>query len=265
MIGNFEDKSRRDLPPAMGEIVGVVCPHAGYVYSGATAARSFLYARAAEPDTVVVTGLAHHYPLSGVSILEAKACSTPLGEIECDVEFAEILAESVSFSQFQRDAHLSEHSVETQFPFVKKYFPSARVVEILTRDDRLPLVESLGRAIADTTTALGRKVLLVASTDLSHYPSMEVAERVDSLAMESFLSLDPQSAAHEIAEIESEGLPGVSCAVCSKASVLSGMCAAAHLGAEKGTFLGYANSGMVPGGDPDRVVGYGAVAWSRSS
>ena len=262
-LDRFEEEVSADLPKASGMVLGVVSPHAGYVYSGAVAAQAFLHVRDLEPDTVVILGLAHRAPLSGVSILEASACATPLGELEYDKEFGARLAQKVPFAEYQERAHLSEHSVETQFPFVKRYLPSVKVVEILTRDDRLLVTEILGKSIADTARELGRKTLVVSSTDLSHYPSMEVADEVDHRSLDALLTLDPGLAAKKIAGIESERRPGVSCAVCSTASVFAGMSAAIHLGATQATLLGYRNSGMTPPGDANQVVGYGAVAWSR--
>jgi AmmeMemoRadiSam system protein B len=261
-LAGFEEDARSKKSPR-GEVVGIVAPHAGYVYSGATAAHSYSAARKAHPDTVVVLGLSHRVRIKGVSILEASACETPLGNLRYDHEFAQQLRTKLLFAEFNREAHLCEHSVETQFPFIKRSFPEASVVEILTQNDASPIPESVGSAIFETAEALGRQVLVVASTDLSHYPPEGVAREVDHLALEWILSLNPQKAAHEIHKIEAKGWPGLHCAVCSKAAVFAGMSAALHLGAESAALLDYTNSGTGPHADPHRVVGYGAVAWLK--
>lgn len=262
-LASFEEDAAEGRKRVPGEIVGIVVPHAGYVYSGATAAQSFYAARKADPETVVVLGLSHRARIEGISILETEACETPLGSIPCDTEFQQLLSKKILFASCNLEAHLSEHSVETQFPFVKRTFPEARVVEILTQNEESPLPETVGKAIAEVACELDRRILVVASTDLSHYPTMEVAERIDNEALEWILSLNPHKAQHEIRRLEQRGLPGVHCAVCSKAAVFSGMSAAVHLGADGASLLGYTNSGRGPHGDPHRVVGYGAVAWAK--
>ncbi|NUN95402.1 MAG: AmmeMemoRadiSam system protein B [Candidatus Omnitrophica bacterium] len=262
-LASFEEDAAEGRMRVPGEIVGIVVPHAGYVYSGSTAAQSFHAARNTDPETVVALGLSHRTRIEGVSILDAEGCETPLGSIPCDREFQELLSKKILFAGFDIEAHLSEHSVETQLPFVKRTFPEARVVEILTQDDESPLPETVGKAIFEVARKLDRRILVVASTDLSHYPTMEVAERVDHEALEWILSLNLHKAQHEIRRLEQKGLPGVHCAVCSKAAVFSGMATAIHLGADGASLLGYTNSGRGPHGDPHRVVGYGAVAWTK--
>jgi len=262
-LEEFDRVIEESEEPTGGDVVGVLSPHAGYVYSGLTAARSFHYAREADPETVVVLGLCHRLPLKGISILQATSCETPLGTIGCDQQFADLLSERCGFVSFNQEAHLSEHSVETQLPFVKRTFPEAKVVEILTQDDSRKLTESVGDAIAKTAQELDRRVLIVSSTDLSHYPPAAIAEEVDNQALEALTTLDPVKGSARVGQLEAEERPGFHCAVCSKAAVFTGMHAAIGLGADHGVLLGYMNSGMAPGGDTSRVVGYGAVAWEK--
>ncbi len=261
-LGEYEAAAQSTLPEPLGQVIGIVAPHAGYVFSAPTAALSFYAAREAHPETVVVLGLSHRVRVEGISLLTAQACETPLGMVECDGEFVEALASKIPFVSFRREAHVSEHSVETQLPFIQRTFPTARVVEILTQDDSPPIPEEAGQAIAEVAGELGRKILIVASTDLSHYPPKDFAELVDHESLEWIVSLDPSTAARAIDQIETRGGPGLHCAVCSKAALFSGMHAALGLGATQGTLLGYTNSGMGPHGEPGRVVGYGAVAWT---
>lgn len=263
ILASFESDALEDKVRVRGEVIGIVTPHAGYVYSGLTAARSFAFARKAQPETVVILGLSHRVHLKGVSILEASACETPFGNIECDKEFGSLLLDKLPFASFNREAHTSEHSVETQLPFVKRTFPEARMVEILTQSDDPPLPHEVGVAIAETATELGRKILIVSSTDLSHYPPMKVAEEVDRQSLDWIVSLDPRKAAHEVHKLETHGWEGLTCAVCSKAALFSGMTAAVELGADSGALLGYTNSGKETHADQHRVVGYGAAAWLK--
>lgn len=264
VLREFEAVAEKEVPEPAGNIVGVVSPHAGYIYSGGTAARSYYFARREKPDTVIAIGLSHRVRLQGISILDAAECETPLGPLHCDREFRDKLSAQVPFAETNREAHLSEHSVETQLPFIRFYFPNAKIVEILTQDFTPPLPEHLGEAIAETARELKRSVLIVSSTDLSHYPSGDLAEKIDADSLEALKLLDPVETNARIAEIEGKDLPEVRCAVCSKAAVLAGMGAAKSLGAGEGIALGYAHSGQAELGDRDRVVGYGSLAWVRN-
>lgn len=264
MIVDFEKEIEESPPIFSGRVVGVVSPHAGYVFSGSTAARAYHAAQDPHVETIILIGLCHRVHLKGVSVLEAAACETPLGPIEYDQEFQTLLSDRLPRSSFQKKAHLEEHSIETQLPFIKRYFPAARIVEILTQEDQAPVPQTLGMAVAETAEALQRRILIVASTDLSHYPPRDIAEQIDPESLKWIGSLNPEQAEREIRKIESRGEPGVHCAVCSKAAVLAGMTAAQHLGAVQGIQLGYTNSGHSPYGENDRVVGYGAVAWVKN-
>jgi MEMO1 family protein len=261
-LEEYEALAQVDFEKPQGQLVGIVSPHAGYIFSGPTAALSFHAARESQPETVIVLGLSHRSRLEGISILTAEACETPLGLVNCDLEFAEALLKKIPFAVFRREAHLSEHSVETQLPFIRRTFPEACVVEILTQDDSPPIPELTGQAIAAVAGELGRRILIVASTDLSHYPPQDFAEKVDQESLQWMLTLDPSGAEQGINQIEARGGPDLHCAVCSKAALFTGMHAAIGLGARKGNLLGYTNSGMGPHGEPGRVVGYGAVAWT---
>jgi AmmeMemoRadiSam system protein B len=206
-------------------------------------------------------GLSHRVRIEGVSILDSQACETPFGEVACDREFAERLSQKCGALETLWEAHLSEHSIETQLPFAQFYFPEARVVEVLTQDYSGSIPEQLGAAIAETAAELDRDILVVSSTDLSHYPGAETAKTVDRASLETLCDLDTASVRKKLKGLEEQGLPGVTCAVCSKASVLAGIEASRLLGARSGQIVDYLNSGDSPMGDRRRVVGYGAIAW----
>lgn len=264
MLAEYEQEARESSPDFSGDVVGVVSPHAGYIFSGSTAARSYIAAQDPRVETIILIGLCHRVRLKGVSVLEAAGCETPFGPIECDQELQSMLSREIPDGAFQKHAHLEEHSIETQLPFIRTFFPHARIVEILTQEDHFPAPQSLGQTIARTIETRQRKVLIVVSTDLSHSPPMDIAQRVDQEALSWIRSLKPEEADREIRRIESRGETGVDCAVCSKAAVLAGMTAARLLGANLGIQLGYTNSAHSPHGQKDRVVGYGAVAWIKS-
>lgn len=262
-LASLEDEALSESDGIERDIVGIVTPHAGYAYSGPVAAKAYAAAMRSEPDTIVVFGLSHRVRISGVSVLEATGVATPLGAIEVDGEFIAKLADRLPDMHYQPEAHLAEHSVETQYPFIHQTFPKARVVEILTQDYRLPLPVRVGQTVGNVARELSRKVLVVASTDLSHFPPKSLADEIDGITMERMLHMDPEEVLRLIEEVESRSWKGLECAVCSKASFLCGLAAARELGADAAVKIAYANSGDRPGGDLSRVVGYGAMAWYR--
>jgi len=157
----------------------------------------------------------------------------------------------------------AEHSVENQLPFLQVVLPGLRFVEILVQESGADFCRSLGSAIAEEVRGGG--VLIVASTDLTHFPRQPDAERVDRAALQAIEQPDFTRAVGELdrIELESMGIPGLSCVMCSKGAVLAIIAAAERLGADSGVILKYTNSGEVTG-DSSRVVGYGAVAYYQA-
>jgi AmmeMemoRadiSam system protein B len=264
MIEDFEKTGPPEgtlSPTQSSQIIGIVAPHAGYVFSGKTACVAYQATATLQPETIILLGLSHRTPLRGISILEATGCQTPLGVVGCDQEFSQTLAARIPANRFYRQAHLLEHSIETQLPFVQKYHPQAQIVEILTQQSNAALIEQVGNAIAQTATELSRSILIVSSTDLAHYPTFDSALKADHSSLEVLCALEPDTAPVQLEKVEQSGYPGLRCAICSQAAVLIGMTTSRALGARCGTILDYTNSGQSPYGNRQEVVGYGAVAW----
>lgn len=235
-----------------GEIFGLVLPHAGYVFSGPVAAAGIKAVAGKSFDTVIIMGDSHMEHFDGVSIWPAGAWETPLGKIEVDSALAEaILAESERF--FSRDsAHLFEHSLEVQLPFLQKTLKDFKILPIIFGSEDKDWAE-LARVILRKIK--NKKVLIIASSDLSHYPPYDLARKEDSKTLEAILNLDFQTLDRELTS-------NVQTYLCGKDSVKTLMEMAKNLGA-KAKLLKYANSGDAPVGDRAKVVGYGAVVFYR--
>lgn len=255
-----------------GRLVALVSPHAGYRYSGAVAGHAFRQLEGLSFDTVVCIGLSHGVSLTRASVFDGEAYETPLGRTPIDQKLVGRLLKHEDVFHYFAEAHAvhrgfygpqAEHSVENQLPFVQVMLPDARFVEILVQESGIEVCRRMGEVLAEE---IGEDhVLLVASTDLTHFPRQQDAERVDGAALAAIEQPDLGRAAAELSRIEKEStaIAGLSCVLCAKGAVLAVIAAAQKLGADTGVILKYTNSGMVTG-DSSRVVGYGAVAYYQS-
>lgn len=166
-------------PP--GRVIGLIAPHAGYVYSGRTAAAAYAAVRGGPYETVVIIAPSHRVAFEGVSVWPDGGFETPLGLARVDAALAREIARAAR-SSFRPDAFAEEHAVEVQVPFVQRALPGAAIVPIVTGRPTRDAVRSLGAALA--RTCLGKKVLVVASTDLSHYLPKARAEAADAATAE---------------------------------------------------------------------------------
>jgi len=248
--------------PACGERpIALVAPHAGYVYSGQIAADAYRQVQDHEYDVVVVLGSNHTVPsFNSVSVYQGAGYVTPLGLVPIDQDLAVALLQSDGGASFQPSAHEREHSVEVQLPFVQVACPQARLVAAVVGDSSPELAARFGKALAEVLR--GRRALIVASSDLSHYPGFDDANEVDRQVLAAVASLDPAAVENTITEQMGRRRPGLSTCACGEGPILVAMAAARELGAQRGIALSYANSGATVFGETSRVVGYGAVAFT---
>lgn len=255
----------RGIPVGGPAPLGLLVPHAGLRYSGAVAARGWATLAADPPDAIVLLGTNHFAAwLSGVAAWTGGPWRTPFGAIAVDAELAaRIVALGPPFVADDR-AHRDEHSLEVQLPFVARLCPGARIVPLLVSCPRpggcRETGERLGRFLAGLRAG-GERIVLVASSDLAHYPAHADAVAVDRRMLEPILALDPAELARREAEARSSAIPGLACGLCGLEPVLAALAALPALGAARGELLAEATSADVPGGDQRRVVGYAAVAF----
>jgi hypothetical protein len=247
--------------PGPRSIVGLVCPHAGLIYSGPVAAWS--YYRMAEdgvPDTIVIIGPNHrsHYPAAALT--DDDAWRTPMGQVEVDVDLSRRIAESCFGAEVNSTAHRSEHSLEVQLPFIQYLMEESglqvKIVPILigspTARGALSFARDLGGAIASALE--GKDALIIASTDFTHYEPGDVAAHKDSDAMTGVLELDEEDL---LKTVISQGIT-----MCGVLPTAITIVSAKQMGAVSARKLAYRNSGDVTG-DYREVVGYGALEMDR--
>jgi AmmeMemoRadiSam system protein B len=239
--------------------VAFLLPHAGYPYSGAVAALGYR-SLSKVPRTVVVAGPSHYLPFRGVSLFAGEAVVTPLGDLPVDQEACRALMEADPYIAEIPAAFAREHSVEVHLPMVQRYLPGAKVVPIVMGQGSAQAVEPLTRALLGLWEE--RPFLFVASSDLSHYPSYEVAREADGEFLKALLTGDPDLVAKTDARIMRRGHDDYHCTHCGKEPVSTLLGFVQGVGAGKARLLEYRNSGDVTG-DRSHVVGYAAVAFSK--
>jgi AmmeMemoRadiSam system protein B/AmmeMemoRadiSam system protein A len=253
-----------EFEPIPGQLLAVIVPHAGYVYSGAVAGYAFraLQEAGCADHTIAVIGDTHSGNGSAkIAVWAAGAFETPLGTIPVDEEVGQALVAADARIQFDREAFRAEHPVENQLPFLQTVCPGARIVPIVIREPSLDNAQALADALVAAFHTSGRPALIVASTDLSHYHSYEEAQKMDEVALQAITSLDPQAVVDSPRRCTELGLGGSNpLTMCSQGAVMTALIAARQMGANQATVLYHATSGDVPLGDRTQVVGYGAVA-----
>jgi AmmeMemoRadiSam system protein B/AmmeMemoRadiSam system protein A len=235
-----------------GKIIALVAPHAGYDYSGPVAAFAYKTVQGQNYDDVIVIGPSHHYGFSGASIDIMAGRVTPLGKVEYDLTLARKLMKADKSIRYEPAAHEAEHSTEIQIPFLQTVLTKFQVLEIVMGTQDYPTCQTLSDAIA--AAVKGRKVLIVASSDLSHYHGQAQAESLDNRVVEAVADFDP--------ELLNKRLSADSCEACGGGPIVTALLVARKLGATRAQPLVYATSGNVTG-DYRQVVGYLAAAIYR--
>ncbi len=258
-----------EVEPLPGQLLAVIVPHAGYLYSGAVAGYAFraLQEAGCADYTLAVIGDTHTGNGSAeIAVWAAGAFETPLGSIPVDEQVAQAVVAADPRIQFDRAAFQSEHPVENQLPFIQAVCPGARIVPAVIREPSLEDAHVLADALVAAFRQSERPTLIVASTDLSHYHPYDEARRIDEVALQAIASLDPQAVVDSPHRCTELGIAHEPSTLCSQGAVLTAMIAARQMGANQATVLHYANSGDVPIGERAQVVGYGAVAlWQSES
>ena len=246
------------LPPQTKKPLAIVVPHAGYVYSGQICADGWNQVRGGAYDTVVILGTNHTAPgLRKIALYPGGGFRTPLGTAAVDGDLvAAILAASPDCIA-DKGPHVREHSVEVQIPFLQILFPQAKIVAAVAGEADPALFNRFGTALA--AVLKGRRALIVASSDLSHYPSAADAEISDMNTLEAVATLDPATLHATIRSQMARRIPNLDTCACGEAPIMAAMAAAKAMGATGGRIVSYAHSGSLPIGERERVVGYGAV------
>lgn len=242
MLSSAESK----ISPA--NVFGIVSPHAGYIYSGRTAAFGFNLLKDRNIDKVVIISPSHREYFQGVSIYDGDAYQTPLGVVEVDKELAEKIVEGSDSIFFGREGHRQEHAVEVQIPFLQIVLKDFKIVPIVMGDQNKVYVNELANQISK---AVDDKTVVIASSDLSHFYPKNKAYELDSIVAKRISEFDYDKLQND--------LDTRRCEACGGGPIVALMRSAALLNKKKSFILDRSDSGDVSG-DNSEVVGYLSAA-----
>jgi AmmeMemoRadiSam system protein B/AmmeMemoRadiSam system protein A len=244
---------KASVPDLQGQLFALISPHAGYRYSGQVAAHAYKLLEGRRFDTVVIIAPSHRAYFSGVSVYDRGGFRTPLGLVPLDTEFVTALKERDHRIRFVAEAHVQEHSLEIQLPFLQVAMPGFKLVPLVMGDQSFASCHWLAEAVAGCINK--KSVLVVASSDLSHFHPYQEARRLDQVVVDKVNAFDPGGF--------SESLKNRKCEACGGGPMVTAMLIGKKLGASKSRVIHYANSGDVTG-DQSGVVGYMAAAvWAN--
>jgi len=247
----FHDADEQEIN---GRIIGLVAPHAGYVYSGQTAAYAYKLIRGKKFDSVVVIGPSHRTYFHGVSVYDRGGFETPIGIVPVDMPLARKIMAGSGMISYIPAAHLQEHSIEIQLPLLQVALGEFSFVPIVMGDQDQQTCETLADSIF--TAAGDRNVLIVGSSDLSHFYTYDKAVKLDDMALSHVANMDGQALL--------KALGNDACEACGGGPMAVAMIVSRKLGANASLVLKYANSGDVTG-DRKSVVGYASAVFYKEN
>ena len=248
------DAPRTHIPAKLAKLaklVALISPHAGLIYSGRIAAAGYRLLERARFDAVILLGPCHRGGV-GLAVMPGGAIETPLGTVGIDEELVSALAEADPNVRVTTAPHELEHSLEVQFPFLQRFLPNVPVVPVLMGYQTPTTIAAAARALQQVIAESRRSVLMVASSDLSHYESRAEASRLDGMVVRCLEQFD-------VSSLEQLLLTNPDHA-CGGGPMVAVLTAAQALGASDANVLAYGDSGDVTG-DTDGVVGYVSAAF----
>ncbi len=236
------------------KVIGLVCPHAGYMFSGPVAAHSYhKLASDGKPDVVAIFGPNHMGYGSALAVMNDGFWRTPLGDVEVDGETANRIVHESRIVDVDDSAHRFEHSIEVQLPFLQYLYGSEfKIVPICFLIQDLSSAREVGQAVAKVLAE--KNAVIIASSDMTHYEPQESAAKKDRLALESVEAMDE---AKFYSTVEAHHI-----SACGYGPITALITAAKILGAKEAKLLCYKTSGDIIG-DYSSVVGYAAVCFTK--
>ncbi len=233
---------------AKDKVTGLISPHAGYMFSGQVTGATI--SRVEIPNTVLLMGPNHTGKGSLFSIMTEGCWETPFGKVEIDSTLAQRILHESDLLVEDETAHFSEHSIEVQLPFLQHFRENVTIVPILLARTNSDIYKAIGKAVVDAVDYLGKEVMIIASSDMTHYEPQESARKKDTKAIESILKLDEDELLGRIEQYH--------ISMCGTGPIVCLISAAKKMGATKAELVQYRTSGDTTG-DYSSVVGYAGV------
>ena len=241
------------IPPSNSKkkIYGVVCPHAGYVYSGPIACNSFYAISSKSTNLFIIVGPNHWGIGCNVASMKDATWQTPLGNVEVDSDSATELAKFSEIIDLDFFSHTKEHSLEVQVPILQEMYSEFKILPIVLIDQSITAAKEVGAAMAEI--AKKKNAMIIGSSDFTHYEENDFAHKQDKALIEPILKMDVEGFYKVLNEKR--------VTACGYGAIAATMIACKELGATKGELLKYATSGDITG-DKSSVVGYGSIIFT---
>jgi len=260
VAGQFYPGNKKDLDSFFDNIIqlnqqkikakSIIAPHAGYIYSGKTAAQA--YSLAEIPDNIILLGPNHTGRGTPISVYPPGAWETPYGQVPINEQAVNLIVDKTPFAQKDANAHIFEHSLEVHLPFLQyiKRDNSFTIVPICIADENTQHLQDLSQAIYETIKETQNETLIIASTDFSHYEPASIAKEKDSQCIDAIIKLNETRLIQTVYE--------KNVSMCGYLPVFVAISAAKKLGAKNGKLIKYSTSGDITG-DNTEVVGYASI------
>jgi AmmeMemoRadiSam system protein B/AmmeMemoRadiSam system protein A len=237
----------------------IIVPHAGYTYAGVVSASGYsVIPGDAQYENIFIIASSHRVSFEGASVYSAGNYTTPLGTIEVNKEITSQLIEQNNFIEFINEAHMNEHSIEVQIPMIQYHLASkAKIVPIVIGSQSPGISKNLALALLPYFKP---ENLFVISSDFSHYPSYHDAKEIDKVTCEAILSNSPEVFYNTLRKNAASGIPNLATPACGWTSILTLLYMTSFDRGISFEPILYRNSGDIPHGDKNRVVGYWAIA-----
>ena len=247
------------VPVKVQKPVAIIVPHAGYIFSGQICADGFKQVSNQKYDVIVILGTNHtSSDFQKISLYPGDGFRTPLGTAPVEKNIiSSLIKEDPTDCTLDKSLHEREHSVEVMVPFIQVVFPKAKIVPIVVGSQDMQVCIRFGQVLAKVLK--NKRALIVASSDLSHYPAAQDANIADRETLAAISKLDPAAFRATVQAHMDRRIPNLVTSACGEAPIMAAMAAAKSLGAASGVVVSYANSGDTSVGERSRVVGYGAV------
>jgi len=243
------------VPETKENVVGIISPHAGYMYSGKVAAHAFKMIAKKSYDSVILIGPGHRAYYNGAALWDKGSFRTPLGKVDIDEDIAMELNKTNGIIKTSLDTHKGEHSLEVQLPFLQTVLDRFRIVPVVMGIQTIEACKEVVKVISTILQMSKKRFLIVGSSDLSHYYNYAEAKRLDECVVKCLDAFDIRGMIDVFETGKAEA--------CGAGPIIATMMLCETLGADRGMVLKYANSGDVSG-DKSSVVGYVSAVFYRA-
>jgi len=238
--------------------IAIMAPHGSYSMSGEIAAHGYRQLEGYDYDVAIIIGVDHARPLAmPIAVWTSGAWETPLGRVPVDVALAQALVDADRRITADTEAFVQEHPIETQIPFIQRTCPNCEIVPVVMGNDYKSDIDALADALIDLLP--DRRAIIIASSDLSHFPTHDLASEIDAVTLEAIASLNIREVRLTILQQMASDVPNLTTCACGEAAVLVAMQVANSLGANTGAVLVYTTSGEPDRARKDWVTGFGTV------